>query len=168
MRAKTQIWPIAKKTMTGRQWSPGSTRPAALPQPRQMMYNKQIHFAFPMRIKVQSLLRRLFGQLDKGLQKILLADLGFLTLGSEERQLQYVQRILSMDFYRTNDLKAKLVAWHRSGEYRELLNKFDGEFRDKAVPEVRKAIKKTQSLTEDHEKTIAEEMIEKSLSDVND
>lgn len=129
-----------------------------------MIYNGQIYFVLPMRIKVQSQMRKLFGRMDPDLQKILLADLGFLTLASEAKQLEYVQRILAMNRYEVRKLKTALSAWHKSAEYRELLKRFDKEFREIVVPTVNKAKSKAHAKDEAREKELADEMIDDTLS----
>ena len=120
-----------------------------------------------MQIKVESIMRKLFSQLDQELQNFLLGDLGFLTLDSEEKQLDFVKRILAMNKVEVKELKIKLKKWHTSKSYKNLLIKFNDEFKEKVVPEVNKAQKAAHEFIEKRESDLAEELINKSLTEID-
>jgi hypothetical protein len=121
-----------------------------------------------MIIKLESKLSKTFSQLDQELRGILLADLGFLTLKTEEEQLSFLEKITSMNEVQLKNYKTALKKWHQSKKYGQLLKKFPEEFNQSAVPKVLKAIKKENFSIEKLEKNEAERLLNASLTNLSD
>lgn len=94
-----------------------------------------------------------------------MADLGFLTLETEDDQLAFVDRILAM----TEDRQAVFLDLMRkkqaSPEYAANVKEFDAEFNGKVVPMMKKIITDETRKAEEAEKSGIDEAMEKIIND---
>lgn len=117
-------------------------------------------------IIIDTPLRKKFALLEKGLQKILLKDLGFLTLETEYDQLQFVEKVLDLSVPRREVFRKKMAEKQKSKSYLLNVKKFKDEYETTVLPLFKKAINKDATRKEDEDRKKAEKKLKESLKDL--
>jgi len=104
--------------------------------------------------------------LEAKIQKILLKDLGFLTLETEYEQLQFVEKILDLSKPQREVFKKKMAEKQKGKSYLLNLKNFKDEYEEKVLPLFKKAITKDTTRKEDEDRKKAEKKLKESLKDL--
>lgn len=117
-------------------------------------------------LEITTELRTKFAKLPIETQNLLLTDLGFLTIATEQKQLEFVNPLLDFTSDQINLFNQKLFEKLNSEEYKNNLETFTKEMNDIVIPKAKKIIQKEKKQIEKQEQDTAETFIQQELNNL--